>query len=124
MEIVYGIIAGIITSLGMGGGTILILLLNLFSDIDGEIIQSINYLFYIPTAIIICVINKKRKLIDLKKSKDIILSGIIGSIIGVVLNFKFDNKKVKKWFGIFIIIMGVYEVYRLFLQYKNNKKNI
>ena len=34
MEIVFGILAGIITSLGMGGGAILILFLTIFLNID------------------------------------------------------------------------------------------
>ena len=60
MEVVFGIIAGIITSLGMGGGAILILLLTLFMNIDQHISQATNLIFFIPTAITSIIINVKK----------------------------------------------------------------
>ena len=36
-EIMFGLISGIVAATGMGGGTILILLLNLFGDLEQQI---------------------------------------------------------------------------------------
>ena len=124
MEIVYGICYGIITALGMGGGTILILFLNLFSNLNEHMIQGINLITFIPTAIIACLINNKRMLIDFKISKTIIFCGIIGAIFGSIVSFKFESYKLKKFFGVFLILIGIYETYKLSLKYKTkNKKN-
>ena len=122
MEIIYGVISGIVTALGMGGGTILILLLNIFTNLDTHLIQGINLMFFIPTAILTCVLNWKRNLIDFKISKKIIYSGIIGSILGSLLSFKIDNASLKKYFGIFLILIAIYEIYELILQYKSENK--
>ena len=118
MEIVYGIIAGIITALGMGGGTILILLLNLFTSLEEHEIQGINLVFFIPTAIVACIINKKRNMIELNVSKWIIIFGIIGAFLGSWMSFKINSENLKKCFGIFLILIAIYEIYKIFLQYK------
>ena len=122
MEIIFGIISGIVTALGMGGGTILILLLNIFTKLDTHLIQGINLMFFIPTAILTCVLNWKRQLFDFKISKKIICSGILGSIFGCVLSFKIENTNLKKYFGVFLILIAIYEIYELILQYKSENK--
>ena len=50
MVIIIGIISGIVTSLGLGGGAILIIGLTLFLGIEQRIAQSVNLIFFIPTA--------------------------------------------------------------------------
>ena len=67
--------------------------------------------------------TEKNKLIDYKSSKIIIVSGIIGAVIGCVVTFKFNEKVLKKVFGIFILFIAIYEIYSLILQYKKCKKN-
>ena len=41
-EIVIGLIAGIVGGLGMGGGTVLILLLSIISNVEQHIAQGAN----------------------------------------------------------------------------------
>ena len=118
MEIFYGIIAGIVTALGMGGGTILILLLNLFMDLGEHEIQGINLVFFIPTAIVACIMNKKRNLIDFKVSKMLIIFSVLGAILGSWFSFKIESEKLKMYFGLFLILIALYEIYKLILQYK------
>ena len=79
-ETVFGIIAGVISSLGMGGGTILILLLNIFLDIEQHVCQATNLIFFIPTSITAITINAKNKQINWKKSKNIIVKDMINLI--------------------------------------------
>ena len=121
-EIAFGIISGIVAALGMGGGTILILLLNLFSNMNQHLIQGTNLLFFIPTSIVAIYMNIKGKSIDYKLSKAIIISGVIGAIIGSLLSFKIDSNNLKKYFGIFLIIISIFEIYSFFTQYKLDKK--
>lgn len=121
-EFVFGIIAGIITSLGMGGGAILILLLNLFTDLDQHLIQGINLIFFIPTSIAAIILNIKNKTIDYKVSTKIICFGIIGALIGSYISFVIDEKFLKKCFGIFLIIIAIFEIFTFFRQYILAKK--
>ena len=49
---VVGLLAGIISGMGIGGGTILIPALVMLTDISQQGLQGINLVFFIPTAII------------------------------------------------------------------------
>ena len=49
LEILIGLISGIVTGIGMGGGTILILLLSVIWNYEQHIAQATNLIFFIPT---------------------------------------------------------------------------
>lgn len=66
---------------GMGGGTILILLLNLFGNIEQHMVQGINLVFFIPTSIVAIYMNVKHKTIDYKLATVLIVFGIVGAIL-------------------------------------------
>ena len=121
-EVIFGIISGIVAATGMGGGTILILLLNLFANIEQHMIQGINLIFFIPTSIVSIYMNVKKKTIDYEISKPVIFLGIIGAICGSFVSFKIDNKNMKKYFGIFLIIIAFLEICTFFKKYRLYKK--
>lgn len=121
-EIIFGIVSGAVAALGMGGGTILILLLSLFSKMNQHLVQGTNLLFFIPTSLIAIYMNFKNKTIDYKISKIIICSGIIGAIVGSISSLKIDSNSLKKYFGIFLLIISIFEIYSFFTQYKLDKK--
>lgn len=113
LNILIGIVSGIVSSLGMGGGTILILCLSLFMGIDQHIAQGANLIFFIPTAIVAIFINQKNKLIKWKTGIIIIVSGIIGTIIGAKISVSLDTKSLKLYFGIFLLCIATFEIYTL-----------
>ena len=123
VEIITGIIAGSISGLGMGGGTILILVLSNFVGLEQHIAQATNLVFFIPTAIAAIVINLKQKLINIKLAFVIILSGVIGAIMGAELANNIDANSLKKYFGIFLLIISANEIYWLVKVYILNKKS-
>ena len=121
MEFVFGIISGIVSALGMGGGTILILLLNIFKNLDQHLVQGINMIFFIPTSIISVIINRNK--IDYKVSKIVIFSGIIGAVIGSIISFKINSENLKKYFGFFLLVIAIFEIISLFKQYRFKQKD-
>lgn len=121
-EIIIGMLSGTVAALGMGGGTVLILLLGIFSDMSQHLIQGTNLIFFIPTSITAIIMNVKNKTIDYKKSGIIIFAGIIGAVIGSKLSFKFESENLKKYFGIFLLFIAFFEIYSLIKQYKVDKK--
>lgn len=122
IEIITGIIAGSVSGLGMGGGTILILVLSNFLGIEQHIAQATNLVFFIPTAISAIIINFRQKLINLKLSLFIILSGIIGTIIGSEIAINLNASNLKKYFGIFLLIISLNEIYWMIKEYILSKK--
>ncbi len=123
LAVIFGTISGIVTGLGMGGGTILILLLSLFMNLEQHVAQATNLVFFIPTSIAAILTNLKQKNIDLKLAMKISLFGIIGAIIGAIVSNNMSSEKLKKYFAIFILIIALHEIYQLYKEYKKNKKN-
>lgn len=127
LEIVTGTISGIISGIGMGGGTILIVLLVYALGTTQHVAQASNLIFFIPTAIISVIINKKQKLLDLKTGIIVGISGIIGAIIGALLSKNINDNLLRKIFGIFLAIIVIHEIYsyiKLYIKQKNSNNNI
>lgn len=122
LEIIFGLIAGIVTGLGMGGGTILILLLSLFMDMEQHVAQATNLVFFIPTSLAAIMINLKQKNVNLKVAIIISFFGIIGAMIGAVISENITSEKLRKYFAIFILFIDFHEVYKLYKEYKNKTK--
>lgn len=117
IEIIIGAVSGTVAALGMGGGTVLILLLGIFTNMNQHLIQGTNLVFFIPTSITAIYMNIKNKTIDYKKSIIIIFFGIIGAIIGSKLSFQFESITQRKYFGFFLLFIAVFEIYSFFKQY-------
>lgn len=126
LNIITGIISGIASGLGIGGGTVLILVLTVFLGIEQHIAQATNLIFFIPTSIAAIIVNLKNKMIDKKLAITISIFGIIGAIIGAIIANKTDVASLRKYFGIFLGIIAIYEIYSYFREYimKNKRDNI
>lgn len=95
----------------MGGGTILILLLSIFLNLNQHTAQATNLIFFIPTAITSVIIGIKNKNINIKEIWLIIVNGIIGAIIGASVSSHMNVQILKKLFGVFLLIIAIYEIY-------------
>ena len=127
LEIVIGILSGIISAMGMGGGTILILLLVYTMQIEQHVAQASNLIFFIPTAIIAIIINRKQNLLDLKTGLIVGGTGIVGAVIGSIISKNINDNILKKIFGIFLAIIVIYEIFsyiKLYIKKKNTNNTI
>ncbi|MCI8833655.1 MAG: sulfite exporter TauE/SafE family protein [Clostridia bacterium] len=122
MIIIIGIISGIVTSLGLGGGAILIIGLTLFLGIEQRIAQSVNLIFFIPTAITAIILNSKRKIIKWKTAIPVIIASGVSAGIGANLATQINTLVLKKMFGGFLGIIAIYEIYSL-IKGHNEQKN-
>lgn len=102
-----GILSGIIGAMGMGGGGVLIIYLNLFTDIPQNTAQGINLLFFLPTAVLAVIYYARKKLIVWRIAIPFSAMGIVGTLIGSFLCGKFDNSVLTKMFGTLILVMGL-----------------
>lgn len=118
-----GMFSGIMTANGLGGGTILILLLSLILNVEQHTAQATNLIFYIPTAIISSIISFKNKLLNIKTCILIITSGIIGSILGATISVNLKVEKLKNVFGFFLLFISIYEMYNFYVMYIKKKKS-
>lgn len=117
-EVITGLISGIISGTGMGGGTILILVLSVFLGIEQHTAQATNLIFFVPTAISAIIVSIKDKLIEWKTGIIIAITGTFGAIIGALISTTLEVRILRKCFGIFLAIIAIYEIYSLGKQYK------
>ncbi len=122
-EVLIGVLSGIVSGTGMGGGTILIFLLSFMLGVEQHIAQATNLIFFIPTAIVAIIVNLKNKNIDIKLAILISVFGILGAIIGANISVHIDVGILRKCFGVFLGIVTINEIYSIFKLYKNQYKN-
>ena len=122
-EILIGMFSGIFSGIGMGGGTILIFLLTTFIGLEQHIAQAANLIYFIPTAISAIIVNFKNKNIDTKLAIFVSIGGALGAIIGANISVNIGVQKLRRLFGIFLVIIVIHEIYTLFKEYKMSKKS-
>lgn len=122
-EILVGVVSGIVSGTGMGGGTILIFLLTFIMGIEQRVAQATNLIFFIPTSLIAIIVNIKNKNIDLKTGVIISIFGVFGAIVGANLAIHMDVNILKKCFGIFLAFIAINEIYSITKKYKKVKSN-
>lgn len=110
--IILGLVSGIISGMGIGGGTLLIPALTIFMHIEQKAAQSLNLLYFIPTAIVALWIHTKNKKIQWKVLGLLVVSGIIGALGGSLLASYISAKFLRKAFGFFLLIMGIIEFFK------------
>ena len=106
----------------MGGGTILILVLSSFMSIEQHIAQASNIVFFIPTSIVAIIVSTKQKQINYKIGSVIAIIGAISAGIGAKFASIIDSKYLKKYFGVFLGIVAVYEILCFFKEYISKRK--
>lgn len=107
---IISIAAGIIGGMGIGGGTILIPSLTIFLSTKQQIAQSVNLISFIPTAIVALISHLKQGNIEKSLILKLSIGGIGGAIIGSYLAVHLSSIFLRKAFGVFLFVMGVYEV--------------
>ncbi|MGE5629694.1 MAG: sulfite exporter TauE/SafE family protein [Caulobacteraceae bacterium] len=108
---IIGFASGIISGMGIGGGTILIPALVFILGTRQQIAQSINLLVFIPSAIGAIIIHLKNKNIEKSILIKLIIAGCAGAVAGSYLAVNLDSNLLKRIFGVFLLVMGLYEVF-------------
>lgn len=110
--IIIGILSGIISGMGIGGGTILIPTLIFFEGVSQHQAQGINLIYFIPTAISALYLHRKNNTIQKDIVKPIVLFGLVGAAVGAFLAVNIDDNILKKIFGGFLFVMGIIEIFK------------
>lgn len=107
-----GFFSGIISGMGIGGGTILIPALLFLTEIDQQQAQGVNLIYFIPTAITALITHQKKGNLDWKTAKPIALLGLAGAAAGSFLAVSLESDILRKIFGGFLFLMGLSEIFK------------
>lgn len=111
IEAIVGFVTGVIASMGLGGGFILVVWLTVFAETEQKAAQGINLLFFLPIALISIIIHLKNGLVNKALVKKLVLGGILGAVIGTFGTMWIDNTLLRKLFAVFLLIFGLRELF-------------
>ena len=115
---VVGCCSGIISGMGIGGGTILIPALLFFTDITQQQAQGVNLIYFVPTAITALITHQKKGNLDWKTARPLAVLGLAGAAAGAFLAGSLESESLRKIFGGFLFLMGLSEIFK-----KKERKN-
>ncbi|MCQ2555752.1 MAG: sulfite exporter TauE/SafE family protein [Clostridia bacterium] len=112
-EILAGIVGGIFGGMGMGGGTLTIPILTLFLGYQQIQAQGINLVAFLPMAVVALFIHTKNKLVA--------VVGSVFSVGGALIANHIDGVILKKFFAVFLIALGIYQIVEMVKEKKKSK---
>ena len=115
-----GFCSGIISGMGIGGGTILIPALLFLTDIDQQQAQGVNLIYFIPTAITALITHHRKGNLDWKTARPLAVLGLAGAAAGAFLAVSLESDVLRKIFGGFLFLMGLSEIFK---KKKKGEKN-
>lgn len=121
--VAVGFFSGIISGMGIGGGTILIPALLFLTGVDQHQAQGINLLYFFPTATMALFTHQKAGNIAWKTAKPLALMGLAGAAAGAFVAVSLDADFLKKIFGGFLFLMGCSEIFKKKKMEKGGKQN-
>ena len=121
--VIIALFSGTIAGMGIGGGSIFILLTTIFSMFEHKEAQSYNLIMFVIVGIFATISNFKNKNIDKDLLKKLIIPVVLGSIIGIILVKRIDEKILKYIFYGFMLLIGFYEIISSLKNVKKEKLN-
>ena len=109
LNLVVGVIGGIIGGMGMGGGTLLIPLLTLICGVAQHSAQAVNLLSFLPMSIVALIIHAKNKLIEFKSTWIIMLVGSLFCVLGSIIAKNMEGDLLGRLFGAFLILLSIFQ---------------
>jgi uncharacterized membrane protein YfcA len=105
------ILLGVLSGLGTGGGSLLIIFLTLGLGMDHPTARIINLMFFLPAALIACLFRKKQNKLNFSKVLPAIISGSVAAGIFCAISSILDVTLLKKLFGLLLLYTGFRELF-------------
>lgn len=112
INILAVILSAAVGAMGLGGGSVLILYLTLFCDIQQVTAQGINLLFFLPCAITAVCIYKKRNLLNKQYLLPLIFGGLLGVGVGMLLLEHLNTHYIRLIFAVFLLTLGIITLFQ------------
>ena len=110
MAVILGILLGFLSGLGTGGGSLLMLWLTGVEGMAAGEASVINLMFFIPSAVMSCLLHSRQGHLEMKKILPAIIAGSILSGICTFLRRGLSLRLLQKLFGILLLFTGAREL--------------
>ena len=107
LPLLAGFGTGILSAWGVGGGTLLLLVMTLFLGVDQTTAQGINLLYFLPTAGVALLSHRKNGLLEKDVVKAAVPTGLASAAAAAWVATAVDVAVLRKPFGLFLLYSGV-----------------
>ncbi|MCI9443419.1 MAG: sulfite exporter TauE/SafE family protein [Oscillospiraceae bacterium] len=97
---------GVLSSWGVGGGTLLLVVMTLFLGVGHREAQAVNLLFFLPAAAASLFFHREKGFLDKDVLRQAAAPGAIFSLAGALVSLAVDVFLLRKPFGIFLLYSG------------------
>lgn len=102
-----GLGASVISAWGVGGGTLLLLVMTLFLGVDQRTAQGINLLFFLPTAASALLCHAKNGYLDRETLRSAVPAAMAAALLGAWIATAVDVEILRRPFGVYLLLSGV-----------------
>lgn len=120
--VIIGIAGGVMGGMGMGGGTLLIPLLTLLGGVEQHLAQSINLCAFLPMSVAALIVHIRNKLVDVRHILIVAIPAAAASVGASLLSRLVNAKSLSLYFGIFLGVVGVYQLVTAIIAIVKEKK--
>lgn len=111
-DFLAGVICGLLSSMGLGGGTLLLIYMTTWTELSQTLAQGINLLYFLPAAGSALPAHLKHGYIETAVLLPAILTGLTTAAFTAWLSSSMDTELLHRCFGFFLIFLGVSELFR------------
>lgn len=108
---VAGLVCGVLSGLGIGGGTLLMVWMTAIVGIEQRAAQGINLLYFLPTAACALIFHIKNRLIRWKLVIPAAIAGCATAALTSWIATAIDTQLLRKFFGAFLLLVGLTELF-------------
>ncbi len=109
--VLAGAVCGVLSGLGIGGGTLLMVWMTAVMDIPQQTAQGINLLYFLPTASTALIFHIKNHLICKKVVVPAVIFGCLTAAGSAWLATLLDTGLLRRMFGGFLLLVGLNELF-------------
>ena len=102
-----GLGTGVISSWGVGGGTLLLLVMTLVLNVDQRTAQGVNLLFFLPTAASALFCHAKGGYLHKPTLKAAVPAAVAAALLGAWIATAVDVDMLRRPFGVYLLLSSV-----------------
>ena len=107
LPLLTGCLTGVLSAWGVGGGTLLLLIMTLVLGVDPAAARAVNLLYFLPAAAMGVIRYRKEGLLDRPLLAAAVPWGLAAAAAGAWLAGALDASLLRRPFGVFLLLAGL-----------------
>ena len=111
MPLGMGLVMGVLSGFGVGGGTLLLVYLTTFAGLDQHTAQGINLLYYLPAALMALPAHVKNGYVEKEVLWPAVIAGLVCACGGSWVATGLEVDRLRTLFGGFLVVIGLWGLF-------------